>query len=1085
MTRILPKSFHDSRRIQALYVSFRHSHCPKLKIRRVVEEDNDDIVPILDRDSHRIKDIYGEYYISEMMRYPDGMRQLIVAEVDGLATGVLCLNRIVDIDVLNEYFELGPYRGLRKPHESDVIVMPDKVKTVSEILFHKESQELPDAGSILEEVEKIASNEHNIRPSIMRGRHSFKKTSGSNGMHKKVSINQSNEVLASPDDANSDDYGSDTSEVYRFKIVFRYRVLNTSNLAMQESPDSVSIKSTDSGLSRRDDDNDEPHESNHRMSVDDFESKLRQSIFAATIADLPTKGKSWGGKAEKPDSKASDSCETTVGVSKYYGEPNAFTMELFSMTPEIGERRAADYLGAAFECFPDRDFCVMLIPSTYHLFTFLQHFVRVPLRFNKDFPMVLYLAHRSTFLGSFKTREAVPFDRNDILEFLDGMPKKEAVLRDFDDSMRSGDQMESYIFLWEGSVVGLAILCLENDIDYLRSRYVVEDYVLIPNVSMHAHARLLHWVLMPIFSVDRRFFFRELMRLSSTSVVYYRLYENEASSLTRTHPLVSCLNVMIPVNPRKQIDYTYGHYEDNIPSDVILRKTEQKFSLFLMTAQMSMVTKSDVNTKFIIVGASDCGLAIAEHLAMWSDPCFMHFNNVTLVSVNGIPFERERNFLEYKMLPFRGRYCYEYRNHITARAWLNIVYGTMISIDRKDKYITIANMGTLSYDYLILTGGLQYQKPKFSEEIDAEKRGELKDFEIPSNCLMINDDKEASICFERFKHLINDGSEKYIVLYGHNIDCYCVLNVLLEYGIEASKITLIEPLSQICEDHDVAFLYDVEVDAAVIGALKETGTSVLAGWEITDWDVEEVGKEKLIRYLKVETKTETQKIPCDMLLNFNEKTICMKTFKAIAKAGLVFDGHLVIDPEYRTNDPFIFAAGTITKYSRKLGTEGWSHKYYNRIEVGETPFEMHNIISLYGKHNAMLNDVKLRYQNSLVPDLYSYFREPWATALFLDRFEGLQVQNRATLLSHTAMLKSVSPQLSPRGQQRIIRLTTDQEAVLQEQFNRSPRAPHTADVVLLAAETGLSEEDVQGWYAIRLAQWRKEQGLGGNLGFNN
>ncbi|XP_024941680.1 cilia- and flagella-associated protein 61 isoform X3 [Cephus cinctus] len=1064
MTRILPKSFHDSRRIQALYVSFRHSHCPKLKIRRVVEEDNDDIVPILDRDSHRIKDIYGEYYISEMMRYPDGMRQLIVAEVDGLATGVLCLNRIVDIDVLNEYFELGPYRGLRKPHESDVIVMPDKVKTVSEILFHKESQELPDAGSILEEVEKIASNEHNIRPSIMRGRHSFKKTSGSNGMHKKVSINQSNEVLASPDDANSDDYGSDTSE---------------------ESPDSVSIKSTDSGLSRRDDDNDEPHESNHRMSVDDFESKLRQSIFAATIADLPTKGKSWGGKAEKPDSKASDSCETTVGVSKYYGEPNAFTMELFSMTPEIGERRAADYLGAAFECFPDRDFCVMLIPSTYHLFTFLQHFVRVPLRFNKDFPMVLYLAHRSTFLGSFKTREAVPFDRNDILEFLDGMPKKEAVLRDFDDSMRSGDQMESYIFLWEGSVVGLAILCLENDIDYLRSRYVVEDYVLIPNVSMHAHARLLHWVLMPIFSVDRRFFFRELMRLSSTSVVYYRLYENEASSLTRTHPLVSCLNVMIPVNPRKQIDYTYGHYEDNIPSDVILRKTEQKFSLFLMTAQMSMVTKSDVNTKFIIVGASDCGLAIAEHLAMWSDPCFMHFNNVTLVSVNGIPFERERNFLEYKMLPFRGRYCYEYRNHITARAWLNIVYGTMISIDRKDKYITIANMGTLSYDYLILTGGLQYQKPKFSEEIDAEKRGELKDFEIPSNCLMINDDKEASICFERFKHLINDGSEKYIVLYGHNIDCYCVLNVLLEYGIEASKITLIEPLSQICEDHDVAFLYDVEVDAAVIGALKETGTSVLAGWEITDWDVEEVGKEKLIRYLKVETKTETQKIPCDMLLNFNEKTICMKTFKAIAKAGLVFDGHLVIDPEYRTNDPFIFAAGTITKYSRKLGTEGWSHKYYNRIEVGETPFEMHNIISLYGKHNAMLNDVKLRYQNSLVPDLYSYFREPWATALFLDRFEGLQVQNRATLLSHTAMLKSVSPQLSPRGQQRIIRLTTDQEAVLQEQFNRSPRAPHTADVVLLAAETGLSEEDVQGWYAIRLAQWRKEQGLGGNLGFNN
>ncbi|XP_017758132.1 PREDICTED: homeodomain-only protein-like [Eufriesea mexicana] len=83
------------------------------------------------------------------------------------------------------------------------------------------------------------------------------------------------------------------------------------------------------------------------------------------------------------------------------------------------------------------------------------------------------------------------------------------------------------------------------------------------------------------------------------------------------------------------------------------------------------------------------------------------------------------------------------------------------------------------------------------------------------------------------------------------------------------------------------------------------------------------------------------------------------------------------------------------------------------------------------------------------------------------------------------MLRSASPQYPSRGSDaRVIRLTADQEAVLQEQFNRWPRAPHTADVVLLAAETGLSEADVEAWYAIRLAQWRKEQGLGGNLGLH-
>ena len=59
------------------------------------------------------------------------------------------------------------------------------------------------------------------------------------------------------------------------------------------------------------------------------------------------------------------------------------------------------------------------------------------------------------------------------------------------------------------------------------------------------------------------------------------------------------------------------------------------------------------------------------------------------------------------------------------------------------------------------------------------------------------------------------------------------------------------------------------------------------------------------------------------------------------------------------------------------------------------------------------------------------------------------------------MMKSVLPHESSRTETRVIRLTTDQEAVLQEQFNRWPKNPHKADVVLLAAETGLSEEDVQ------------------------
>ncbi|XP_029040936.2 cilia- and flagella-associated protein 61-like [Osmia bicornis bicornis] len=230
---------------------------------------------------------------------------------------------------------------------------------------------------------------------------------------------------------------------------------------------------------------------------------------------------------------------------------------------------------------------------------------------------------------------------------------------------------------------------------------------------------------------------------------------------------------------------------------------------------------------------------------------------------------------------------------------------------------------------------------------------------------------------------------------------------------------------------------------------------------------------------------------------------------AICRAGLVFDGQLVIDPEFRTNDPSIFAAGTMTKYRRRYYADSWQHKYYNSIEVGDRlasvlrslidnhqrnnveptdtlknkkyltlpmfraphivacilpggyrylhirkpgkmllrsiairfdfygkvlttgsctseigyfrirlnrydsvetitcfskkDFEVYHMIALYGKHETMLNELKTRYQNSLISDLYAYFREPWAMAIFYDRFECLRVENRATLLSKTAI----------------------------------------------------------------------------------
>lgn len=89
-----------------------------LKTRIFSEEDNDDVVEILESDTSRLRDFYGEFYVSEMLRHPDQTRRLVVGEKGPNHIGaVACLNRRVNLRLLNETFDLGAFGNLRKRDE--------------------------------------------------------------------------------------------------------------------------------------------------------------------------------------------------------------------------------------------------------------------------------------------------------------------------------------------------------------------------------------------------------------------------------------------------------------------------------------------------------------------------------------------------------------------------------------------------------------------------------------------------------------------------------------------------------------------------------------------------------------------------------------------------------------------------------------------------------------------------------------------------------------------------------------------------------------------------------------------------------
>ncbi|RUS82159.1 hypothetical protein EGW08_010093, partial [Elysia chlorotica] len=107
-----------------LFVCKRHEHVPVLHIRQAFVEDHDDLTPIFNRQSEMLHNTYGDYFLAELIEAQDSDMQCLVAAVEKTSYGFMSISTDVNLDVLNECFELIPFNGLRKPHPDDDTVPP-------------------------------------------------------------------------------------------------------------------------------------------------------------------------------------------------------------------------------------------------------------------------------------------------------------------------------------------------------------------------------------------------------------------------------------------------------------------------------------------------------------------------------------------------------------------------------------------------------------------------------------------------------------------------------------------------------------------------------------------------------------------------------------------------------------------------------------------------------------------------------------------------------------------------------------------------------------------------------------------------
>uniref|UniRef100_A0A2K5ISB2 Cilia- and flagella-associated protein 61 N-terminal domain-containing protein n=1 Tax=Colobus angolensis palliatus TaxID=336983 RepID=A0A2K5ISB2_COLAP len=111
----------------AVHICHRHSHYPQLHVRKARVEDHDDLMPIFMRYDTILKETYGEYFLAELIEAQDEENHAVVCEVEGTAVGFMSVCSRVNMQLLHECFDLGPFHGLCFPHPDDVLESPQEL----------------------------------------------------------------------------------------------------------------------------------------------------------------------------------------------------------------------------------------------------------------------------------------------------------------------------------------------------------------------------------------------------------------------------------------------------------------------------------------------------------------------------------------------------------------------------------------------------------------------------------------------------------------------------------------------------------------------------------------------------------------------------------------------------------------------------------------------------------------------------------------------------------------------------------------------------------------------------------------------
>lgn len=649
---------------------------------------------------------------------------------------------------------------------------------------------------------------------------------------------------------------------------------------------------------------------------------------------------------------------------------NAFAITLFCLDDAF-ESRAADFLDIAFDLFPEIDFCIITMPPTASESTLLRHFSVPKSRPNNTFSHVMYAMHRHALLGihditvsrlgSSEVDIALSTITNNAQ--MNQVPFSESMKESARKRLLKAISLENVALIDSPSVVAFKAECVgqhiativinssltdsESKCQNLAENFCVEDVACTKFHKPLQQATLIDFSINPIFQKQSRYILQEIMRQAKKTIIYIHSDPNSVSSALLAPVVSEFVQVKPQLAAQSNPSQLVALHEANVAKGDKADVEVVNFALYILPQCLLSKPKQTNNTRIVVVGASDCGIAVLEALNLVRHT---QFTNLKLISPSGLPqgqpsvHELGNNFVE--LLHPRSLYSEIELGQLGLSNQVTTIPKKVVAIDRSASCVVIpaANQAVedmVPYDILILTTGLQ----------DCTDTIIGYDVELPEGVHFLTHAATANCAATAIEYAATHQNKT--IVYGGSLRALESIDALIRAGLNPNCISWVyQKLPECLKSPDF-------IKELLFSRLDKMGVQYFGGMCIERLNGNNEGnliscvfvpekegqmlnkselsilmessrqaKNKVVAENNLETT-----IPASLMLCASKPDVDADIFDAVNECGLVYDGRLVVDGNFQTVDSKIYSAGTGVKFSRRLRPKFRQEKYNSR-ELG-------------------------------------------------------------------------------------------------------------------------------------------------------